>query len=473
MLLRHFNLNEQPFGVTPNPRYLYSSATHREALAALVYGLESGLGFVTLTANPGMGKTTLLFEVLRKLSEKAKTVFLFQTISTPADLFRALLIDLGVENPQGTLVDHQTQLNQMLVQQSASGRRLIIVIDEAQNLDDTVLEAVRMLSNFETGHSKLMHILLSGQLQLAERLAGPQLLQLRQRISIFAHLRPLGAVDTAGYIRHRLKTAGWKEDEDLFTPAAVTLIAEASRGIPRNINNLCFNAMTIACAMQKNTIDVDTVSEVVADLDIGAILAAAQVQPAIMNAQEKTQSDQLANGVSQWMPASSAVHAHTGHASGIAAELKPRKGTIRRPRLKVGKERVTVVEAIPHPAAGMDPVAAPGPAPAVESAQSIRQPRGLSYALSSSSEDLAEGLGVSQSGSDDSAAGEEALFATSDWVFDMRGKGFSRSKDDDGSKDEATVAANLPLDEAAKQTATEFNRSVRSERSEVFHEQAL
>jgi general secretion pathway protein A len=386
MLLRHFHLNEQPFGVTPNPRFLYSSATHREALAALVYGLESGLGFVTLTANPGMGKTTLLFEVLRKLNETAKTVFLFQTISSPADLFRALLIDLGIENPKGTLVDHQTQLNQMLVQQSASGKRLIIVIDEAQNLDDSVLEAVRMLSNFETGHSKLMHILLSGQLQLAERLAGPQLLQLRQRISIFAHLSPLGLADTIGYVRHRLKTAGWDKNEDLFSPAAIALIAEASRGIPRNINNLCFNAMTIACAMQKTAIDIDIVREVVSDLDIGAILAAAQAHAVIGETKDPAQGGQ---STAPSTSTAAAIHSQPAQGLGIAAEVKTRKHVIRRPRAKVGKERVTVVEAVLQPpgAVAVDPAVAQQ-SPAAERPESDGQPRGLSYALSGSTADL-------------------------------------------------------------------------------------
>src|ERR1700678_3585255 len=217
MVLRYFKLREQPFGVTPDTRYLYASATHREALASLLYGVESGLGFVTLTANPGMGKTTLLFEALRRVQETAKTVFLFQTIATPLDLVRALLIDLGVKDTQGTLVELQTQLNEVLVSQSATGKRLVVAIDEAQNLDLSVLEAVRMLSNFETARQKLMQIILSGQLQLAEKLAQPELLQLRQRVSIFAHLKPLSAVETEAYIQHRLRVAGCSTDEPVFT----------------------------------------------------------------------------------------------------------------------------------------------------------------------------------------------------------------------------------------------------------------
>jgi general secretion pathway protein A len=270
MVLRHFNLREQPFGVTPDPRFLYASSTHREALASLLYGVESGLGFVTITANPGMGKTTLLFEALRRLQDTARTVFLFQTIATPLDLVRALLIDLGARNTDGTLVELQTQLNEILVSQSATGKRLVVVIDEAQNLDESVLEAVRMLSNFETARQKLMHIILSGQLQFADKLTQPQMLQLRQRISIFARLEPLSAVDTSNYIQHRLRVAGNYSDEPIFSSSALALIARESQGIPRNINNICFNALTLGCALRRKIIDEEIIREVLVDLHFGS-----------------------------------------------------------------------------------------------------------------------------------------------------------------------------------------------------------
>jgi general secretion pathway protein A len=268
MVINHFKLREQPFGVTPDPRFLYSSSTHREALASLLYGLRCGLGFVALTAQPGMGKTTLLFEVLHKLPELTKTVFLFQTVTTPAELFRAILVDLGATSIPENLVDMQTRLNEVLVAQSSKGRPLIVVIDEAQNLNHAVFEAVRMLSNFETSRHKLMQIILAGQPQLAEKLAMPELLQLRQRISIFAHLAPLSASDTVEYIHRRLAVAGHEGKDSLFTREALTLIARHSRGIPRNINNLCFNALSLACALKRKLIDTDIIREVVADLEI-------------------------------------------------------------------------------------------------------------------------------------------------------------------------------------------------------------
>jgi general secretion pathway protein A len=268
MVLSHFNLREQPFGVTPDPRFLYASASHREALASILYGVQSGVGFVALTAKPGMGKTTLLLEALGRMRETTKTVFLFQTIYTPADLLRALLTDLGAKDVHGSPFELQSQLNELLVAQSLTGRRLVVAIDEAQNFDEPMLEAVRVLSNFETSRNKLIQIVLSGQPQLAEKLASPDLLQLRQRISIFGRLNPLSATETAAYIHHRLQVAGYDSNEPVFTNSALALIAQHSEGIPRNINNLCFNALSLAYALKRRRIDSDVVEEVITDFDL-------------------------------------------------------------------------------------------------------------------------------------------------------------------------------------------------------------
>lgn len=268
MILHHFNLREQPFGVTPDSRYLYATATQQEALASVLFGIESGLGFVALTAKPGMGKTTLLFEAIRRIGDKAKTVFLFQTISTPEDLLRALLVDLGVKEIKGSLAETQSQLNEFLVNLNATGKRLVVAIDEAQNLSESVLEAVRMLSNFETPRQKLIQFILSGQPQLETRLALPQMLQLRQRISIFAHLEALSEKEVAGYIQHRLRLAGDASLNPIFSASAVALIARHSEGIPRNINNICFNAMSLACALKRRMIGSTLIEEVLKDLQV-------------------------------------------------------------------------------------------------------------------------------------------------------------------------------------------------------------
>jgi general secretion pathway protein A len=268
MVLDYYELQEQPFGVTPDSRYLFLSETHREALASLLYGVEAGCGFVALIAKPGLGKTTLLFHALNQLREKATTVFLFQTVCTPMDLLRVLLTGLGVNGIQGTLIEMQLKLKEVLTEQSRSGKRVVVVIDEAQNLDDSVLELVRMLSNFETSREKLIQIILSGQPQLAEKIASPELVQLRQRVSIFARLKPFSPADTELYIDHRMRTAGYGLKAPVFTRNALALITQYSEGIPRNINNLCFNALSLGCALQRNPIDSAVIREVVADLDL-------------------------------------------------------------------------------------------------------------------------------------------------------------------------------------------------------------
>jgi general secretion pathway protein A len=269
--LEYYKLQEQPFGVTPDSRYLFLTAAQKEALNSVIYGIESGCGFVALIAKPGLGKTTLLFQTLDILQEKARLVFLFQTISTPVDLLRALLSGLGAPDMRASLVEMQIRLRNLLAEQYNVGRRVVLVIDEAQNLDDSVLELVRMLSNFETASDKLIQIVLAGQPQLAENIGTPELVQLRQRVSIFARLNPFTAEETSLYIAHRLRVAGYASDMPLFTKDALALIAQSSDGIPRNINNLCFNALSLGAALQQKPIDREIVRQVTADLDIGQL----------------------------------------------------------------------------------------------------------------------------------------------------------------------------------------------------------
>ena len=272
MFLEFFGLREHPFGVTPDPRYLYLSPTHRESLASLVYGVEAGRGFLGLIAPPGMGKTTLLFQLLQRLGSTARTVFLFQTQCDPKEFFRSVLADLGVEDAGNDMVQMHGRLNNILLHEMHCGRRFVLVIDEAQNLDEKVLEVVRMLSNFETPRAKLMQIVLAGQPQLADILARPSLTQLRQRISMICRLRPLNLEETGQYIAHRLEVAGYS-GPPLFTQGALRLITQASKGIPRNINNYCFNALSLACANMSRLIDEKVLVEVLSDLDINQLQA--------------------------------------------------------------------------------------------------------------------------------------------------------------------------------------------------------
>jgi general secretion pathway protein A len=269
--LEYYKLQEQPFGVTPDSRYLFLTQTQNEALNSVAYGIESGCGFVALIASPGLGKTTLLFQALNILREKARLVFLFQTISTPVDLLRALLSGLGAPDMRASLVEMQIKLKNLLAEQYSSGKRVVLVIDEAQNLDDSVLELVRMLSNFETASDKLIQIVLAGQPQLAENIGSPELVQLRQRISIFARLKPFTFEETTLYIAHRLRVAGYASDLPLFTKDALAVIGQSSEGIPRNINTLCFNALSLGAALEQKPIDREIIRQVTADLDIGQL----------------------------------------------------------------------------------------------------------------------------------------------------------------------------------------------------------
>jgi general secretion pathway protein A len=267
MVLDFYGLKEQPFGVTPDSRFLFLSPTHREALASIVYGVSAGRGFTALISKPGMGKTTLLFEFLQQARADSKTVFLFQPQRTPQDLLRSLLEDLGLEDCSDFIGMHK-KLNGILLDLSSEGKRLIVVLDEAQTLDEPVLEAVRMLSNFETPREKLLHIVLSGQPQLADKLMSPRLIQLKQRVSTFAHLKPLNAGEIQLYIDHRLRTAGYDFTRPLFTKQAHAMIASHTEGIPRNINNVCFNAMSLGYVAKQRTIDMDLIREAVDDLDL-------------------------------------------------------------------------------------------------------------------------------------------------------------------------------------------------------------
>jgi type II secretory pathway predicted ATPase ExeA len=261
VLLNFFGLREQPFDVTPDLRYFYPSPTHQEALASLLYGIESRRGFLGLIAKPGMGKTTLLLELLRRLRTSARTAFVAQTQIGPRDFLRCLLAELEVDTPGGESFQMYRQLEEILIREAHSGGHLVLVIDEAQDLDEPVLEMVRVLSNFETMGAKLMEIVMAGQPSLADKLAQPALVQLRQRISVVGRLNPLNDSETQEYIGYRLRVAGYGGGS-LFTPEACALIAARSEGVPRNINHLCFNALSLGYALGRRTIDLGIMEDV-------------------------------------------------------------------------------------------------------------------------------------------------------------------------------------------------------------------
>ena len=284
MILNFYRLAEPPFGVSPDPQFLYLGKTHREALASVLHGLTAHRGFTTLIAGPGMGKTTLLYLLLQELQPTTRTAFLSHAHCSARELLLNLLTSLGIEDSGDSFLEMHKKLNDTLVREYNSQRlwwrfgtqvkRFVVVIDEAQDLAEPTLELLRVLSNVETPREKLMHFVLSGHPQLAEKLASPQLVQLRQRVSIIARLEPFDGEETRLYIDHRLRVAGYDFARPLFTPAALNLITSNTRGVPRNINNVCFNALSLGYVNRQQTIDVDIIQEVLEDLDLQKLIEA-------------------------------------------------------------------------------------------------------------------------------------------------------------------------------------------------------
>lgn len=279
MFLQYFNLSDQPFGATPDPRSLFETGSHREALASLYTGFYANRGFTVLIAEPGMGKTTLLFEFLDHIRDRAKTVLLFNTLCEAKDVLSLILQDLGVSPGEGLAEKHR-QLNDVLVAEARAGRRVVLVIDEAQNLSTEALEAVRLLTNFETARSKLMQVVLAGQPQLADKLARPEIAQLLQRVSTMCRLAPLTATEAAAYVEHRMKVAGYV-GKPPFTSGALRLLADASRGIPRTINTLCFNSLCICRARNSRVVDDSVVEEAIRDLQLHVSPARPAIPPRV------------------------------------------------------------------------------------------------------------------------------------------------------------------------------------------------
>jgi general secretion pathway protein A len=266
-LLDFFGLKQDPFGVTPDPSFLYLSATHREALASMMYGIEADRGFLALIAQPGMGKTTLLFHLLEQFRNSARSALLFQTQCSSREFMHLLMAELGYETEGYDFVRMHDEFNQHLLREAEAGKRCIIIVDEAQNLDASVLETLRLLSNFETPHAKLLQIILAGQPELGDKLRSNSMAQLRQRLSLINRLDPFSADEAERYIFHRLRVSGYA-GRSLLTPAALAIVTQFSKGIPRCINTFCFNALTLAFALRHTVIDKEIAQEVVSDLEI-------------------------------------------------------------------------------------------------------------------------------------------------------------------------------------------------------------
>jgi general secretion pathway protein A len=244
MYTSFFGLQEKPFAITPDPRYLYLSERHAEALAHLLYGINEAGGFIQLTGEVGTGKTTVIRSLLEQLPGHADVALILNPRVTPAEFLLTICEELHVAVPEpgrGSTKVLMDLLGRHLLDTHARGRRVVLIVDEAQNLSTQTLEQVRLLTNLETATTKLLQIILIGQPELRELLDKPELRQLAQRITGRYHLNPLSAEESAAYVKHRMRVAG--ATAEVFTPAALREIHRLSGGVPRIINVICDRAL--------------------------------------------------------------------------------------------------------------------------------------------------------------------------------------------------------------------------------------
>jgi len=261
MYEKHFALTERPFSIAPDPRFLYMSHQHREALAHLLYGVGEGGGFVQLTGEVGTGKTTVCRCLLEQLPEHVDVALILNPSVTALELLASVCDELRIRYNSGanSIKSLTDALNAHLLQAHAKGRRTVLIIDEAQNLGAEALEEVRLLTNLETTRQKLLQIILIGQPELRSLLARDDLRQLSQRITARYHLEPIQPAETAAYIRHRLQVCG--ASEPIFSEAAIEVVHKLSSGVPRLINVICDRAMLGGFVEGKRRIDVSIVEK--------------------------------------------------------------------------------------------------------------------------------------------------------------------------------------------------------------------
>jgi general secretion pathway protein A len=255
MYLDHFHLSKPPFSLTPDPGFLLLGEDHREALAHLLYGISESGGFVQLTGEVGTGKTTLCYYLLNQIPDSIDVALILNPRQSALELVASICDELGIDTPTDTisikpLLD---RLNRYLIASHGNGRKTVLIIDEAQNLDPEVLEQVRLLTNLETPTSKLLQILLIGQPELKKIMARSDLRQLDQRITARYHLTPLSREETVAYIKHRMAISGSRRQP--FTEAAMRAVHELSRGVPRVINIICDRSLLGAYSLTVDTID--------------------------------------------------------------------------------------------------------------------------------------------------------------------------------------------------------------------------
>jgi len=267
MYLSFFGLTEKPFAITPDPRYLYLSERHAEALAHLLYGINEAGGFVQLTGEVGTGKTTIVRSLLAQTPKNAEIALILNPKMTAPEFLLTICEELGIGVPDsalGSLKDLVDILSEYLLRAHAAGHRVVLVVDEAQNLSPEVLEQVRLLTNLETNTQKLLQIILIGQPELRELLARNELRQLAQRITGRYHLNPLSHDETAAYVLHRLRVAG--ATTDIFAPPALHAVFSLSQGVPRVINVICDRSLLGAYSLDRHRVTASLVRSAAAEV---------------------------------------------------------------------------------------------------------------------------------------------------------------------------------------------------------------
>lgn len=262
-----YSLREPPFHVTADPAFLFPAPQHREALDHLTYGIRQRLGFIEITGEVGSGKTTIVKALVNQLPPTVCTSVILNPNLSDIQLLEAIVRDFGLEPARKTRVGLMTALNAFLLEQQGQGKTAALIIDEAQTLSARALEQIRLLSNLETPKEKLLQIILVGQPELATKLADPRLRPLRQRIAIRYRLPPLGEREVGAYIAYRLQAAGAAAGRPRFTPEAVTLVAQYSRGLPRTINHVCDKALLAGFIRETMTIDAPLVQMAIHTLE--------------------------------------------------------------------------------------------------------------------------------------------------------------------------------------------------------------
>ena len=268
MYLNFYNLKKEPFQITPDPEFLFLSPLHREALAVMIYGIEQRKGFIALTGEVGLGKTTIIRSYLEQADKQVlKLIYIFNPDVSFRGLLKAIYRELEILTPQtDDLPELVDRLHVFLIDEYKQGHTVVLLIDEAQNLPIETLENLRILSNLEKPKDKLIQIVLVGQPEFAEKLKLKELRQLNQRIVLRVDIKPFSRLESLAYIRHRLDKAGQK-DNTIFTKSALRHIIRHARGIPRILNILCGNALVTGFGYQEKQITARTSKEVIADFE--------------------------------------------------------------------------------------------------------------------------------------------------------------------------------------------------------------